>query len=127
MKKALFLTLGIITMVLGIIGIFLPVLPTTPFLLLSATCLLKSSEKMYSWLINHKVLGLYIKSYIEYKAITKTAKIVSVFTLWLFISISIIFFLDNFYLRLLLLFIAIGVSIHLLSMKTLTEDMLQVD
>jgi len=82
---------------------------------------------MYSWLINHKVLGLYIKSYIEYKAITKTAKIVSVFTLWLFISISIIFFLDNFYLRLLLLFIAIGVSIHLLSMKTLTEDMLQVD
>ncbi len=124
MKKILFLILGFITLILGIIGVFLPVLPTTPFLLLSATCFLKSSKKLYLWLINHKILGLYVKSYIEYRAITSRAKIISIFTLWLFILISVIFFLEILWMRVLLLFIATCVTIYLLRMKTLTKEMI---
>ena len=124
MKKILFLILGFITLILGIIGVFLPVLPTTPFLLLSATCFLKSSEKLYLWLVNHKILGLYVKSYIEYRAITSRAKIISIFTLWLFILISVIFFLEILWMRVLLLFIAICVTIYLLRMKRLTKEMI---
>ncbi|MBN2617094.1 MAG: YbaN family protein [Spirochaetales bacterium] len=122
-KNTLLLIAGSLSLFLGILGILLPILPTTPFLLLSATCYLKSSKKLYLWLINHKILGLYIKSYIEYKAISIGAKVISIFTLWAVISSSIIFFVDIIHLKLFLLFIAISVTIYILNIKTLTSDM----
>lgn len=78
MKQYLLIILGTITLCLGIIGIILPLLPTTPFLLLSATCYVNSSKRLYDWLINHKVLGIYIRNFIIYKAITPRAKNLSI-------------------------------------------------
>ncbi|MDR2840025.1 MAG: YbaN family protein, partial [Paludibacter sp.] len=57
--KLLFIILGLISLALGIIGIFLPLLPTTPFLLLSAALFARGSQRLYNWLINHRVLGSY--------------------------------------------------------------------
>lgn len=123
MKKILLLVAGNFSLSLGIAGIFLPVLPTTPFLLLSAACFMKSSRKLYLWLINHRILGLYVRSYILYRAISLRAKIVSIATLWAVMLCTIIFFIDLLWLRILLIFIALGVTVYLLQIKTLTEEM----
>ncbi len=121
-KKVLLISAGSLALFLGILGIFLPVLPTTPFLLLSAACYMRSSERLYTWLIHHKVLGLYIRSYIEHRAVTVKAKVVSISMLWLAILSSVLFFISLLWLRILLLLIACGVTLYLLSLKTLTGD-----
>lgn len=125
MKKILLLLAGHISLILGILGIFLPILPTTPFLLLSAVCFMKSSEKMYLWLINHKVLGLYVRSYIEYKAISLRAKILSIAVLWLVMMGTVFFFITLLWIQIFLTFIAIGVTVYLIQIKTLTTEMLE--
>lgn len=125
MKKVFLLTAGYLSLSLGIAGIFVPVLPTTPFLLLSAACYMRSSQRLYNWLIHHKLFGLYIRSYIKYKAITLRAKIISILALWVVISSSILFFVDALWLRVLLLFIAVGVTIYLVHIKTLTKEMIK--
>lgn len=125
MKKIILFIAGNIFLSLGIIGIFLPVLPTTPFLLLSAACYMKSSEKMYTWLINHRILGLYVRSYIKYKAISRRAKITSISLLWVVMISTIIFFITIFWIRILLLFIAIGVTLYLVQITTLTKEMME--
>lgn len=118
MKKYFLILSGHLSLSLGIAGIFLPVLPTTPFLLLSAACYVKSSEKLYNWLINHKLLGIYIKQYIKYKAVTVKTKTVSIALLWTVLGATVIFFIDINWLKLLLLCIAIAVTIHILHLKT---------
>ncbi len=123
MKKYLLITAGSITLALGVAGIFLPVLPTTPFLLLSAWCYLRSSIRLYNWLINHRVLGLYIYSYLTYRAITLKAKVTMILTLWLVMGSTIIFFIDPLWLRILLAVIGCGVTVHLVTIKTLTAEM----
>lgn len=123
MKRIVLLMAGNLSLSLGIAGIFLPVLPTTPFLLLSAACYVRSSNRLYHWLLGHKILGLYIRSWITYGAISIRAKIVSLLALWLVIGSTTIFFVDPWALRILLLIIALGVSIYLISMKTLTREM----
>ena len=70
MKRYLLIIGGFISLFLGILGIALPVLPTTPFLLLSATCFMNSSKTLYTWVINHKVFGSYIENYIKFRAIS---------------------------------------------------------
>jgi len=119
--KLLFVSLGLISLGLGIIGIFLPLLPTTPFLLLSATLFMRSSKRLYNWLINHKYFGTHIQNYIHHKTISKRSKIMSLLLLWVTILASIFFVVHQIYLKLLLLFIAIAVSWHILSFKSTKE------
>lgn len=117
-KKILLIIAGTLSLVLGTIGIFLPLLPTTPFLLLAAFCYLRSSQRLYDKLINNKRFGPYIKNYMEYKAVSKKAKYSALALLWLSLIVSIILF-NNIYIRLLLLCVGIGVSIHILSLKNM--------
>ena len=118
MKKIIFRILGFTSLTLGIIGIALPILPTTPFLLLSSYLFLKSSERLYNWLLNNKILGQYIKDFQIEKSIPLKVKISSISLLWITISTSAIFFIHIIWLKLLLFAIAIGVSIHILHYKT---------
>ena len=106
---------------LGIIGIFLPLLPTTPFLLLAAACYVRSSEKLYNWLMNNKWLGSYIKNYLEGKGVSLKSKVLSISLLWITIGYSVVFVVDIFPIRVILILIAIGVTIHLLSIRTLKK------
>ncbi len=117
--KTLLIFIASLSLGLGIVGIFVPLLPTTPFLLLSAGLYAKSSEKLYNWLLNHKILGNYIKSFREDKAISLHIKIIAIFTIWLSLGYSIFFVVNNkWYLQVILAVIALGVSFHILSYKT---------
>lgn len=106
---------------LGVLGMFLPVLPTTPFLLLAAALYCKGSPKLYHWLLDNKYLGEYIRNFREYKAIPLRAKIVSVTLLWATILLSAFLAVNVWWLRLLLICIAVGVTWHILSFKTLKK------
>ena len=80
--KTVCIILGTVSLALGIIGIFLPLLPTTPFLLLTAALYFRGSPRLYQWLLNHKCLGPYIRSFRENKAIPLRAKIISLLLMW---------------------------------------------
>ncbi len=125
MKKIILIFIGLLALILGIIGIFLPIIPTTPFLIASATCFVKSSEKLYNWLITHRVFGLYINSFIKHRAISKNAKIISLLALWVSIILSVVL-VNIIWVRFVLPVIAVGVTIYLLNLKTLKPDNLVI-
>jgi uncharacterized membrane protein YbaN (DUF454 family) len=116
--KYLYLISGFILVAIGVIGIFLPLLPTTIFLILASICFLKSSPKANDWLRNHKILGGYIDNYQNKTGLTRNTKIANIITLWTSISLSAFLLTNELYIRIILLTIAIGVSIHLLMIKT---------
>lgn len=121
-KRYLLIFAGLCSLALGVVGIFLPILPTTPFLLLASFLFLKSSERLYQWVIHHKVFGKYIENYIQHRAITIKAKVSSIVFLWTTIILSAVFFVKIFWVRIILLVVAIGVTWHLLSLKTLPKE-----
>lgn len=112
------LAAGIISMALGIIGIFIPLLPTTPFLLLAAACFAFSSKRAYGWLLNNRLFGGYIRNYREGRGITPGAKAVSMIFLWLSVGYSTIFFMPYLIGKILLILMAVTVTIHILSRPT---------
>ena len=113
---------GCVSLVLGILGMFLPLLPTTPFLLLSAAAWVKASPALYQWLLNHKVFGEYIRNFREHRAIPLRAKIVSVSLVWLTIGYCIFAVVDEWWwAQVLMALLAIGISWHILSFKTLKK------
>lgn len=116
--KAVLLLTGTISLGLGILGMVLPVLPTTPFLLLSAAAYARGSKRFYHWLMANKWFGPTIMSYREGKGIPRKTKITAIAMLWTSILSSVIFFIDNVYLKGLLVVIAIAVTWHLLVIKT---------
>ena len=103
---------------LGIVGVFLPVLPTTPFLLLAAACYLRGSGRLHTWLTEHRLLGRYIRYYRDGQGIPLHAKIVMVAVLWVTIGTSAVFFVGLTVVRVLLVLIALGVSAYILTRKT---------
>ena len=113
--------LGSFLLVLGIIGIFIPILPTTPFLLLAAACYARGSKKFYNWLINNKWLGEYIKNYREGRGIPLIVKILTITLLWITIAFSTIIIVSNFLIQVILIIIAIAVTIHILTIKTMKK------
>ncbi len=120
--KKLFVVLGFIALILGIIGIVIPLLPTTPFLLLAAACFLKGSDRLYRWLMNHKLFGEYIRNFREHKAIPLRTKIFAISLLWITILFSIFYVVELIYLRIFLGTIAIAVTAHILHFKTLRSE-----
>ena len=120
--KIFLIIVGSVSLVLGVLGIFLPMLPTTPFLLLSAAAWVKASPALYQWLLNHKVFGEYIRNFREHRAIPLRAKIVSVSLVWLTIGYCIFAVVDEWWwAQVLMTLLAIGISWHILSFKTLKK------
>ena len=117
--KTLCIVLGSISLALVILGIFLPLLPTTPFLLLTAALYFKGSPRLYNWLLNHRHFGPYIRNFRENKAIPLRAKILSLTLMWGTMSYCIFFLIPLLWVKILLALIAAGVTYHILSFKTL--------
>jgi len=111
---------GTISIVLGLIGIFLPLLPTTPFLLLAAYLYSKSSVRYYNWLMNHRRLGPFIRNYREGKGIPLEVKISALTFLWITILTSSYYVVNRLEIRVLLIGIACLVSWHISSLPTLS-------
>ena len=120
--KLLFTALGLLATALAVAGIFLPVLPTSPLLLLAAWLFYRSNPRLRHWLINHPVLGSYIKNYLTYRAIPLRAKVISISTLWVVISVSVFMLMGKPLIQTILLLIAVGVTIHICRIRTLRRD-----
>ena len=113
---------GTISLSLGIIGIVLPILPTTPFLLLAAACYARSSKKFYDWLLNNRILGAYIRNYIEGKGMPIKVKIFTISLLWITILVSAFLFIQILWVRIVLIIIAIAVTIHILLIRPKNKE-----
>lgn len=118
-RKGLLITVGILSVALGTVGIVVPLLPTTPLLLLAAACFVKSSDRLYAWLIGHRLFGSYIQNYREHRAVSRQTKAFTLALLWITIGYSAIAVVHSWVVRMILLAIALGVSMHVLSLKTL--------
>ena len=116
--RILWIIFGTLSLGLGLLGIILPVLPTTPFLLLAAYCYSRGSVRMHKWLLNHKWFGKYIRNYMEGKGIPLKTKIIAIASIWVTISFTSIFMVNVLWHRILLFIIAISVSIYLIRFKS---------
>lgn len=118
LKKYTYLFIGSVSLLLGLLGLFLPVLPTTPFLLLTAYLFYNSDRVWHERLINHPVTGPIILDYTVHKSITLKKKIIILSTLWITMLINIMWIISNLWIQILLLIISFGVTIHILRIKT---------
>ena len=100
------------------LGIFLPLLPTTPFLLLTAALYFKGSPRLYNWLLNHRHFGPYIRNFRENKAIPLRAKIISLVLMWGTMLYCIFFLIPFLWVKILLGLVATGVTCHNLSFES---------
>ena len=116
--RLLWNAVGTFFLALGLIGIPLPLLPTTPFLLIAVACYLRGSTRMYNWMMINRYFGSYLKDYMEGNGLTLRTKIVAVLALWGVIAFSAVFATENAIIRVGLLAVALGVTIHLLTLKT---------
>jgi uncharacterized protein len=117
LKTPLFVVAGTFFLVLGIIGIMIPILPTTPFLLLAAICYARSSQRMHNWLLGNRIFGIYIRNYLAGRGMPLKIKIFTLFILWLGISLTAAFGVQHWALRMLLILIAAGVSVHIILIR----------
>ncbi len=119
--RLLWNAVGTFFLVLGLVGIPLPLLPTTPFLLIAAACYLRGSKRMYSWMMKSKYFGHYLRDYMEGNGLAIRTKVVALSMLWGVIAFSATFATGSTIVRIGLLAVAIGVTIHLLTLKTKRE------
>ena len=116
------LGLGLFFTGLGVAGIFIPLLPTTPFLLLAAACFARSSERFHNWLTEHEQLGPFIKGYLDGSGVPMRAKIVALTLIWLTLPISALMLLSNPWLKMLALILAVSLTVYIFNLPTRQED-----
>ena len=119
--KILWNVIGLLAFILGALGLFLPILPTTPLWLLAAYCLFKGSRTLYERAMSIRLFNSIVTTYKVYRAIPLHAKIVAISTLWITIIISCVI-VSKWWITTLLLLIASGVTWHILSYRTLTSE-----
>ena len=107
---------GFLATSLGVLGIFLPVLPTVPFLLLALACFARSSEQFYNWLLDHAHFGPIIRPYINGQGMTRASKVKAIALVWASISLSAFYLVEIDWVRWLLLLICCGVTLYLLKL-----------
>jgi len=120
-RQALFVA-GSVALVLGIIGVFVPLLPTTPFLLLAAACFIRSSPRAYRWLMGNRLLGGYIRGYRSGAGIPLRVKVFTLSLLWLTIGYSALYVVQNTWIRVGLGLIAVAVTAHIVSIRTASSQ-----
>ena len=118
LQRWFLIIIGLTAVGVGTVGIFIPLLPTTPFYLLAGACFFRSSDRLYQWLIGNKWFGPYIRNYREHRSIPRHAKILALILLWGTIGYEVLIDVKNPWLRILLVAIAVGVTIYLLRLKT---------
>lgn len=117
-RKAILIFTGTVCVALGVLGMFLPLMPTTVFLLLAAYCYSHSSERFHTWLLNNRWLGSYIRNYKSGRGMSVRQKASTLTFLWASIGLSIWLISAKLWVSLLLAAIALGVTIHILWIKT---------
>lgn len=121
LRKTLLIVSGTICVGLGIIGIFLPLLPSTPFFLLAAFCYLRSSQKLYEKLIKNRFVGEKIRLYMEHRVVHTKYKIYALILMWATLVLSIIL-LKSWIIAVILAVTSSLVSLYILSLKSKIKD-----
>ena len=122
LRRPFLITAGVISVALATVGIVVPLLPTTPFLLLAAACFARSSARLHHWLINHRLFGSYIRNYREHRAATWQTKVFTLILLWIAIGYSGLVVVNSWTIRAILLVVAVAVTVHVLSLSTLPKQ-----
>lgn len=117
LRRALLLVAGSVSLAIGIVGIVVPVLPTTPFLILAAVCYGRSSERCYRWLVTNRVFGRYLDDYLHGRGISWRVKAGTLVFLWGVITLTAVLFVQALWIRVLLFVIAAGVTVHIVTLK----------
>lgn len=120
--RFLLIGFGALCVALGVVGIFVPILPTTPFLLLAAFFFARSSQRFLNWLLTNRWFGAYIRNYREGRGIPRREKVLTILALWLTIAFSALYAVPVWWGRLLLLAVAVGVTVHLVRIRTFKPD-----
>jgi uncharacterized protein len=115
--KFVLVVCGSVAVALGVVGIFVPLMPTTVFLLLAAACYARSSERFYHRLLNSRWLGGYIRNSREGRGMSRRDKTTTLVMLWAGIGASIVYSVEALWLRLLLVLIAVAVTVHVARIK----------
>jgi uncharacterized membrane protein YbaN (DUF454 family) len=120
--KILLVVLGTLSLGIGVVGIVVPGLPTTTFLLIAAACYVRSNDRLYRWLVNHPVLGRYIATYLEHRAMPMRSKVIALVAMWGMISVSAVFFIESTPIRAILAACAVIGTVVILRVRTLRPD-----
>ena len=121
MTRAVLIILGSIFVGLGTLGILLPLLPATPFYLLAAVCFARSSKRLHNWLLTNKLFGSHLKNYLEGNGASLKMKAFFLSLLWVTIGCSAALMVHTLLLRIILVLIAVGITIHIVLIRTLRQ------
>ena len=122
LAKLMWVSLGSLFVGLGAIGVIVPGLPTTPFLILAAACYIRSSQRLYDWLISNKRFGPYLKDYREGKGIPRKAKRVAVVMIVVFVSFSVVFGIEDLTLKIVVGLLGLIGLLYVLFKVPVAED-----
>ena len=117
-RRSVYFSVGAVSVVMGVIGIFVPLWPTTCFLLLAGWCFARSSVRAERWLHENRLFGRYLADYRERGVISPRIRATSVLTLWAFIAVSAVLLASRLWAVALLLLIAVAITAHLYSLPT---------
>jgi uncharacterized membrane protein YbaN (DUF454 family) len=122
MKKGFYVVLGSIALALGFIGIFLPVIPTTPLVLLAAACYMRGSKRLHGWLLESKWFGETIRTYQAGQGLRKATKIRAIGLMWIVITISAVFYVESLPVQLVMFGTALWVTRYLYGLPTYVDE-----
>ena len=116
--RLMLIAAGLICVGLGALGILLPGLPTTPFLLLAAYCFARSSERFHSWLLNHRWFGSYVRNFESGRGMTRPAKATTLLVMWLSFGVTIVLFVPVVWGQASMFLLALAVSVYIMRLPT---------
>jgi uncharacterized membrane protein YbaN (DUF454 family) len=122
MMRSIYIIVGTIALVIGAIGLFLPVIPTTPLVILAAACYYRGSDRLHNWILSSRWFGETVKNYQEGRGLTRDTKVRAISMMWAMILISAWFFVSNFFVRVAIICVAIGVTVYLIKLPTLEKN-----
>jgi uncharacterized protein len=117
-KRAIYLGLGIFMLAIGIVGVWLPLIPTTGPVLLAAWCFARSSERFDQWMLNHRVFGPIVRDWRSGAGFTVRAKVIAVVALAVTFGVSIVFVVDNLGVRIGLAVLGLALAVFIVSRPT---------
>jgi uncharacterized membrane protein YbaN (DUF454 family) len=122
MIRGVYIVVGTIALIIGAIGLFLPVIPTTPLVILAAACYYRGSDRLHNWILSSRWFGETIKNYQEGRGLTRNTKVRAISMMWVMILVSAWFFVSNLFVRVAIICVAIGVTVYLVRLPTLEKN-----
>ncbi|MCW4049013.1 MAG: YbaN family protein [Candidatus Bathyarchaeota archaeon] len=120
-RKGTYIIAGTMALIAGIIGIFLPVIPTTPFVLLASACYLRGSQRLHEWILAHEWFGDTIRNYEAGKGLKKATKIKAISLMWLAILVSAIYYVESMYVKAAMGVVSVAVTVYLLNLPIVKD------